>query len=149
MEILKTNFWWLLLLITIVFIFAYKKLTKNRDAITSKFEAKKKINGNPTDNLKFIEEALKNAGFKKVGLDKDENRFYAQTKFSMSSFSEYIEVSYSHDNLSTDLKFKSICALPTQVFAWGKNKRNYKKFEKELEKLMPTNAIANAGMRVR
>ena len=137
MEILKTNFWWLLLLITIVFIFVFKKLTKNRDAITSKFEAKKKINGNPTDNLKFIGEALKNAGFKKVGLDKDENRFYAQTKFSMSTFSEYIEVSYSHDNLSTDLKFKSICALPTQVFAWGKNKRNYKKFEKELEKLMP------------
>ena len=149
MEILKTNFWWLLLLITIVFIFVFKKLTKNRDAITSKFEAKKKINGNPTDNLKFIGEALKNAGFKKVGLDKDENRFYAQTKFSMSSFSEYIEVSYSHDNLSTDLKFKSICALPTQVFAWGKNKRNYKKFEKELEKLMPINAITNAGMRVR
>lgn len=140
MEILKTNFWWLLLLITIVFIFAYKKLTKNRDAITNKFEAEKKIIGNPTDNLKFIEEALKNAGFKKVGLDKDENRFYAQTKFSMSSFSEYIEVSYSHDHLSTDLKFKSICALPTQLVAWGKNKRNYKKFEKELEKLMPTGA---------
>jgi hypothetical protein len=145
MEYLETNFWWLLLLMSIVFIFAYKKLTKNPDAVTSKFEAKKKISGNLTDNLKFIEEALKNAGFKKVGLDKDENRFYAQTKFSMSSFSEYIEVSFSHDQFSTDLKFKSICALPTQVVAWGKNKRNYKKFERELEKLMPTSAIANAG----
>jgi hypothetical protein len=145
MEYLETNFWWLLLLITIVFIFAYKKLTKNPDALTSKFVAKKKINGNPTDNLKFIEEALKNAGFKKVGLDKDENRFYAQTKFSMSSFSEYIEVSFSHDHFSIDLKFKSICALPTQIVDWGKNKRNYKKFEKELEKLMPTTHIAYGG----
>ena len=143
MEYLEANFWWLLPLITIVFIFAYKKLTKNPDAVTSKFIAKKKINGNPTDNLKFIEEALKNAGFKKVGLDKDENRFYAQAKFSMSSFSEYIEVSFSHDNFSTDLKFKSICALPTQVVDWGKNKRNYKKFEKELKKLMPTRNISH------
>jgi hypothetical protein len=137
MEILKTNFWWLLLLITIVFIFAYKKFTKSHNAITSKFEARKRIYGNPSDNLKFIENALKNAGFKNVGIDSDENRFYAQTKFSMSSFSEYIEVSYNKDQHTTELKFLSICALPTQVFAWGKNKRNYKKFEKELEKLIP------------
>jgi hypothetical protein len=136
MEILETNLWWLLLLITIILIFAYKKLTKNPEAITSKFEAKKIINGNTTDNLKSIEEALKNAGFIKVGLNKDENRFYAQTVFSMSSFSEYIKVSFSHDHFSTTLEFKSICALPTQVVAWGKNKRNFKKFEKELEKLM-------------
>ena len=111
----------LLLLIIIIFIFAYKKLTKNPHAITSKYESKKRIKGNRTDNLKFIEEALKNVGFKKVGLNIDENRFYAQTKFSMSSFSEYIELSYFHDHLSTDLKFKSICAVPIQLFDWGKN----------------------------
>ena len=145
MEFLETNFIWLLILITVIFILLYKRVTKNPDAITGKYEATKTINGNPSENLELIKEALKNAGFKKVGLDKDENRFYAQAKFSMSSWSEYIEVYYSHDNFSTDLKFKSICALPTQILAWGKNKRNYKRFEKELEKLMPTSAIANAG----
>ncbi|MFT6972244.1 MAG: hypothetical protein ACJAXX_002825 [Roseivirga sp.] len=31
----------------------------------------------------MIKDALKNTGFKKVGLDKVENRFYAQTKFSI------------------------------------------------------------------
>jgi hypothetical protein len=36
------------------------------------------------------------------------------------------------------LKFKSIFALPTQVVAWGNNKRKFKQFEKELEKIMPT-----------
>lgn len=145
MEILETGIWWLLLPIGIIFIFAYKKLTKNPDALTSRYEAKKKIDGNPADNLNLIQEALKNAGFKKVGLDKDESRFYAQTKFSMSSFSEYIEVSYSHNNYTTDLKFKSICALPTQVVGWGKNKRNFKKFERELEKPIPSEARANAA----
>lgn len=120
-------------------------MTKNPDAITGKYEATKTINGNPSENLELIKEALKNSGFKKVGVDQAENRFYAQTKFSMSSWSEYIEVYYRHDNFSTHLKFKSICTLPTQIVAWGKNKRNYKRFEKELEKLMPTSAIANAG----
>lgn len=145
MEFLETNFLWLLFLVTLVFIFMYKKLTNNPDAITSKFEARRKVAGNPDDNLEYIKEALKNAGFRKVGLDKDMNRFYAQTKFSMSSFSEYIEVSFSHEHFSTELKFKSICALPTQVFDWGKNKRNYLRFERELKKLMTTPAMVNAG----
>jgi hypothetical protein len=92
MEYLTTNFWWLLTLITIICIFAYKKLTNNRDALTSKFEARKILYGDPVVMVKFIESALKHAGFKKVGHNTDENRFYAQTRFSMSSFSEYIEV---------------------------------------------------------
>jgi hypothetical protein len=53
----------------------------------------------------------------------------------------------SRHNFSIDLKFKSICALPTQVGAWGKNRRNYKKFEEELEKLMPTLDVENKGLR--
>ncbi|MCX6228165.1 MAG: hypothetical protein NTV75_03140 [Bacteroidia bacterium] len=145
MEFLTTNSWWLLTLITIICIFAYKKLTNNRDALTSKFEARKTLYGDTIDIVKFIEKALNHAGFKKVGHNTDENRFYAQTRFSMSSFSEYIEVLYSSGNLATDLKFKSICALPTQVFDWGKNLRNYKRFEKELEKLLPTRSNSIKG----
>jgi len=138
MEYLETNFWWLLFPVSIAIIFAYKKLTKNPDAITGKFEAERNIYGNPTANFKLIEEALKNSGFKKVGLDKDKNRFYAQTKFSMSSLSEYIEVTINKNEEESVIKFKSICALPTQIFDWGKNKRNFKRFEKELKKVMPT-----------
>ena len=136
MEFLETSIWWIIGLLLVVFIFAYKKLAKNPDALTSKYEAQKSIIGNPTDNLRLVKEALKNAGFKRVGLDLDENRFYAQTKVSMYSFSEYIAVAFTHEQFSTNLKFKSICALPTQIIAWGKNKRNYKKFKKELEKLI-------------
>lgn len=140
MEFLEADYLGLIFLTTVIFIFAYKKVTKNPDAITSKYEARKTINGDPYHHLRLIKKALKNAGFKKVGLDKDENRFYAQTKYSMSSFSEYIEVSFNHDHhFRTNLTFKSICALPTQLMAWGKNKRNYRRFERELQKLMPNN----------
>ena len=143
MEFIQTNYWWLLFILTVIFVFTYKKLTNNPDAITSRFKAKKIVIGNPTDNLIFIEKALKNAGFKKVGLYTNENRFYAHTKFSMSSFSEYIEVTFSPDNLSTTIIFKSICALPTQIYDWGKNKRNYKKFQRELEKVMSLSTVRN------
>ena len=143
MEFLETNYWWLLFILTVVFVLCYKKLTNNPDAITSKFNAKKKVNGSPTENLNLIKKALINSGFKKVGVYPDENRFYAHTKFSMSSFSEYIEVTCSSDNLQTSITFKSMCALPTQIYDWGKNKRNYKKFERELEKVMSLSLLRN------
>ena len=66
MEFIETNFIWLLLIATIIFIYLYKRVTKNPNAITSKYSAKKTIKGNPSDNVRLIKEALKNAGFKKV-----------------------------------------------------------------------------------
>lgn len=119
-----------------VFVFAYKKITKNNDAITSKFYSKKLIGGNINENLKRIEQALKNAGFKKIHFNKDKNKFFARTGFSMSSFSEFIELYIKDNQDQTEIEFKSICAFPTQIYDWGKNKRNYKKFEKQLEKLI-------------
>lgn len=138
MEILNNYYGWFIFIITIIFFVIYKKITKNPDAITSKFISEYKINGkiNNVDNLLF--NALKNSGFKNIGLDKDSKRLYAQAKFSMSSFSEFIEVYYNEQNSSIHVRFKSICALPTQIYDWGKNKRNYKKFIEELKKLQST-----------
>jgi len=135
MEIIENYYGWILLIITIIVFFIVKRLSKNPDALTSKYTAEKTIQGSPGESLKKIGKALKNSGFRQVGLDEDEKVFYANTKFSMSSFSEVIFVYYVTDEKATHIIFKSICGLPTQIFAWGKNKRNYKRFEKELEKL--------------
>jgi hypothetical protein len=54
----------------------------------------------------------------------------------MSSWTEQIEVQAIENQGKTEVNFKSICSLPTQIYDWGKNKRNYKKFEKELEKVI-------------
>ena len=136
MEINDTNILWLVFMAITAFILMYKKITKSPDAITSSFQMTKKIKGLPQDNLKLIRQALKNAGFNKVGIDEEEHYFYARSKFSMSSFLEYIEVYYQNTQNKTELKFKSICALPTQIYDWGKNKRNFKNFEKELDQLV-------------
>ena len=74
MEFIVTNIWWVLFFITIAFIFTYKRITKKPDAITSKFEAWKKINGSPNENLEIIMKAMKKAGFRKAGHDERNNR---------------------------------------------------------------------------
>ena len=136
MEVYLVNWGWIVCIVLVTFIVVYKKITKNPDAITSKYETRKKIKGLPQHNLELIKQAVKNAGFKKVGIDEEERSVYAWTSFSMSSFLEYIEITYQQRQEQTELNFKSICALPTQIYDWGKNKRNFKKFEKEIEKLL-------------
>lgn len=120
----------------VAFVFLYKRFSKQPDAITSKYETEYELLGRPANTLSLIKDALKSAGFKKVGVDEDEKRVFAESKFSMSSWYEYIEVQTLTDGDIRKLKFKSICALPTQIYDWGKNKRNFKKFEKELVKLI-------------
>lgn len=90
-------------------------------------------------------EALKNAGFRKVGLNQDENHFFAQTEISTPFFSEYIVVRYRTKHSSTILDFKSICVLPTQLLDWGKNKSNYRDFEEELKKLVQPAQLQKVG----
>lgn len=136
MQFLTTKIWWVALIAMVLFIFLYKKLTKRKDAITSKFFTQKNIKGSFNDNIEILEQALKNTGFKKVHFNKAKNKFFARTKFSMSSFSEFIELKLHDKGNETEIEFKSICALPTQVYDWGKNKRNYRKFEKQLEMLI-------------
>lgn len=130
------NFGWLLLLVTAGFIFWYKKATHRPDALTSKFEAIKNVDADTEYLLNKVRNALINAGFTRVALDVVQNRFYAQSKFSMASWSEFIEVKITETQNGTMLRFKSICCLPTQIYAWGKNRRNYRKFETELERLL-------------
>ncbi len=57
---------------------------------------------------------------------------HASTSLSLSSWTEKIEI----DFLAPDrLKIRSACALPTQCFDWGKNRKNIKKFRQELEQI--------------
>lgn len=137
MDLLVSNIGWILLLFTVIIIFFYKRISNNPDAMTSKFKTGRKTKVDSISMRPIIKEALKNSGFKKIGFDVDENRFYAKTRFSMSSWSEYVEVKIDRSQNETEIEFKSICALPTQIYDWGKNKRNYNKFESELKKLLP------------
>ena len=87
-------------------------------------------------SLNYVQEALNNAGFKNVKFYNAENWFKAQSRLSSSSFTEEIVIKVRGDNEMAIVFFKSVCPISTLVFNWGKNRRNFRKFEDELEKLL-------------
>jgi hypothetical protein len=136
MELFLSNIVWIVLLTLLIGLFLFKKISNNPDAVTSKFIAIQTIPLDLKTSSLLIKEALNKAGFKKVRLEEPENRFHALSGFSMYSWSEFIEVKITDKQDETEMEFKSICAFPLQIFDWGKNKRNYKKFEKEVLKVV-------------
>lgn len=146
MQTLESNLGWILIIAVTFAVFLYKYFTKDKDAITSKFIAKKNLASDFSTTLPLIQQALLNAKFTNIGFDEAENRFYATSGFLMSSWSEYIEVKIIKMDQRTELNFKSICAFPLQIVDWGKNKENYRKFEKELNKLTTDSSEARTAL---
>ena len=133
MNFIIENIGWLLIISTIAFFFFYKLFSKDPYALTSKYIIEKEISFNSEKLPKKILDSLKKSGFNKVGYDPDENKFYAQTKISLWSWTEFIMIQIQKDNSNTKMIFTSICALPLQIIDWGKNKRNARKFFKYFE----------------
>lgn len=129
------NIGWILLILIVGIIFLYKRLSNNPKALTSRYTVIKVINFARVDAVHNIITALKNAKFKNVEYDPEENIYYAQSNLSFWSWTEFIEIrSYDKDG-QLKIEFTSTCALPTQIYAWEKNKRNAKRFMKKLEQL--------------
>jgi hypothetical protein len=141
MEFITENIGWILVLITTTFILLYKWFTKDPNALTSKYTRTELIDSIPDRLSEIIIKSLKNTGFKNVGQAANENRYFAQSKLSMSSWTEYIEVKTNENKDHLELTFTSICAFPFQIFDWGKNKRNAKRFLKAFNNELKT--IAN------
>ena len=135
-QTLLSNIWWIVLVILGIGLFLFKKISKNPDAGTSHFRAKKILHTDVKTSEILIIKALERAGFSNVKSDETGTKIQAKSGFSMSSWSEYIEVSLKEKEGGTKMKFKSICAFSMQLFDWGKNKENYRRFAKELETLM-------------
>lgn len=125
---------WILFLSTIAFIVLYRIFSKNPEAFTSKFSMVDVIKGKNISSEEIIS-ALKSSGFKDVKYFPEEYRFLAKSKISMSSWGEFIEVKLFEVNSERRIQFKSICSFTFQIFAWGKNKRNAKRFFKALNEI--------------
>ena len=123
----------IIFILTIVSIFLYKEITKDKHAVTAKY-----INNLELENKHYSNEdilqAMKASKFKNVYYDEDNQVFKAKVGFSMSSFYELIEIRLIETEGKQNLNFFSICGLPTQIYDWGKNERNYKRFIKNLHK---------------
>lgn len=132
MEFIIENIGWLLIIVSIAIIYLTKQFTGDPLALTSKYKDKLTLETNQANHKVAILEAMKKAGFRKVGSDENESVFFAQTKWSLWSFSEYIKVEVKRLENGLELQFLSVCALPSQMMAWGKNKRNFRRFKQAL-----------------
>ena len=122
------NDYFVFFLVIVAFIFLYKTLSGNPTALTSKFRLSKIITSSPELLIQKVKKALYDSGFKNIHFNTELNEYRAQTKVSVFSFSEYIKIRIIEKSNMQHVEFFSICALPTQIFDWGKNKRNASKF---------------------
>ena len=138
MEFIHHYFGWILCLLTIIFILLFKKITKNPNAVTSKYVEERKVKKSLKSQtlIDSIITAMEQAGFKDIRHVSDKLLFYANARVSLNSWTENIEIKIEEMEDFNVINFFSICAMPTQIFDWGKNKRNAKRFFKELDKLM-------------
>jgi hypothetical protein len=133
MEFLQDYIGFVLLFLTTAFIMWYKRHTKDKFALTSKYLENRNYQVSYLQLIEAINAAMVKAEFKGVSMHPKSAAFTAQTKFSMSSWAEFIEVRCEQHQNNIAVNFLSICALPTQLYAWGKNRRNARKFFRELD----------------
>jgi hypothetical protein len=76
--------------------------------------------------------ALESADFRNIQVSQS-GYLRAQTQISLWSYSENIQVSFEDARKGTAVLFVSVCALPFQFFAFGKNKRNAASFFHHLQ----------------
>src|SRR5690606_31768840 len=109
-------------------------------AFTNKYIVDRQYQVPYLDFLEAVNTALVKSGFKEVNVHPKNGVFTAKTGFSMSSWMEFIEVRCEQKADNIHVNFLSICGLPTQIFAWGKNRRNAERFFRELD-----NSVQNSA----
>lgn len=126
-QILLTIFFSIIILIII-----FRLLTKKEFYFTSYYNEEKEYITNKLFLKENILNSLKESNFKNI--NENINKFTAITLPTMSSFSELISVNFTKvDETKFLVQFNSKCFFPLQVFDWGKNERNSKKFYKNLD----------------
>ena len=139
-QIVHSYIWWIIPIALGIGLFLYKKLSKDPTAGTSKYKAKEILHLDVETSASLIIKALEQAKFSQIHINEEGTKIQATSGFSMSSWSENIKVTVRKDENVTKMKFTSICAFPMQIFDWGKNKENYKRFSNELNKLIASSS---------
>jgi hypothetical protein len=113
-------------------IFLFRYFYKGKLYFTSNYKIEKEFNVDEITLKQSILIALQKAHFKKI--KDNDNQITAITLPTIFSFSELIKTEINKVSESKfNVKFSSVSFLPTQIFDWGKNKRNSNLFFTNLE----------------
>jgi len=115
-----------------IMVLTYRFFSNGKLYFTSYYNGKKEITSNEESIKIQILRTLKKSNFKRI--KEDNGIFYAITIPTIWSFSEIIKVEILKNSENKFLvKFDSKCLFPLQIFDWGKNKKNFSVFFKNLE----------------
>lgn len=116
-------------------IIMMRYLNIGRLYMTSHYNFEKEYSVDKASLQQSVFLALEKANFKKI--KKDSCKYSAIALPSLASFAEKIKTEIKEVNGSKYIvSFSSECILPTQVFDWGKNKRNSNRFFNNLNSLL-------------
>lgn len=126
----------LLLLLFLPFaVVLYRILFMNKEnVVTDSFTESRFINYRGSDLKSKIVQSMRESCFQFVKTNDNGRNFRAMALPSLSSWSEVVSVVINQNTNGVEIIFKSRCAFPIQVYAWGKNKRNAEKFFRNLNK---------------
>ncbi|WP_298547023.1 hypothetical protein [uncultured Aquimarina sp.] len=94
------------------------------------FEDSKKYNLSKPELIQNAKEAIEISKFETEQIDEENGIIYAKSKLNIWSWSEKIVIRIEKDG---NVTIKSECYLSTQIFDWGKNKRNVKTLFEHME----------------
>ena len=125
----------LLFLIGLVIYFSLKYYYKKKGDLSISRYNESILIRNKEGLINNILIALKKSNFERISFDQKQHKFFAITRKTMSSPGEFLIIEMINlDQSKVKLKFLSQCMSPFQVYAWGKNKKNYNRFQTELLK---------------
>jgi len=100
-----------------------KYFTNPYNFLTSKFSFEKTFDIPKELMFEKVIEVLNGSKFKLIEADKNRFDILAITTISFKSWGENLYISFDSTGNKTTMKFCSVTLL--QVYAWGKNKKNY------------------------
>jgi hypothetical protein len=103
------------------------------NAPTAKYNAERVYRIRAYKMLKAILRALEEAKFELANVSRSGDEIVAISNVSMRSWSEHITIRVVDKSDECTVRFKSVCAMPTQVFDWGKNRKNAQEFFRKLD----------------
>ncbi len=129
------------LIVTVVLILSvlsYRFFILKEFYVTSQYKTAQSY-PKTTNFTPLLFKSLREAKF--TNIHQTGNQFVAHANATMSSWSEVITINYLERDGEAIIEVESKCAVPTQIFDWGKNRRNVKRFfmilEQNLGKAVP------------
>lgn len=120
-------------IVFLIYLVRMIRASFNASAPTAKYNAERVYRIRSYQMRKAIMRALEEAKFELCNVSRDGAEIVAVSNASFRSWSEHITIRLVDKSEECTVRFRSVCAMPTQVFDWGKNRKNALDFFRKLD----------------